>query len=57
MERELDADLVVVSREEKTATADWLFPSVTERLLQYAKADVLVVHEQPSHGYSRASAA
>ncbi len=57
MERELDADIVVVSREEKTATADWLFPSVTERLLQYAKADVLVVHEQPSHGYSRASAA
>jgi nucleotide-binding universal stress UspA family protein len=42
-ERELDADLVVVCRPARTRVEEWLLPSVTSRLIEDGKSDILVV--------------
>jgi nucleotide-binding universal stress UspA family protein len=42
-QRDLDADLVVVSRSAKTLVEDWLVQGVTSRLLEEREGDILVV--------------
>jgi nucleotide-binding universal stress UspA family protein len=42
-QRDLDADLVVVSRSAKTLTEEWFVQGVTSRLLEDGAGDVLVV--------------
>jgi nucleotide-binding universal stress UspA family protein len=42
-QRDLDADLVVVSRSAKTLAEEWLVQGVTSRLLEEGAGDVLVV--------------